>query len=212
LVFLLIDGLQLTKQTGQYLGVLERLNLMENPLETDFEPIAAVILRNAQAVCNREFETWAEKVDQFAQKFDGFLGAAIIPRRNGSHNKYGILVRYAGCDQLRSFIDSLEFEEYLKDSDLLMVGEISEQEIQKFEPDPVLYDPSISIIRPAKYKVALLTFIMLYPMLLGVSTLIAMIFKGFSRPLLVFFTLLIMVPLMTYVIMPWVTKLARLWQ
>jgi hypothetical protein len=185
---------------------------MESPLESDFEPITAVLMRNAQADCIHEFEAWAERINQFARKFEGFLGAKIIPHRIDTHYEYSVLVRYIGYEQLWNFMDSLECEENLKNSYLLMVGEIPVQELQRFSSNPIIYDPSISIIQPAKYKVAILTIIMLYPMLLGVSTLIAMIFKGFSRPLLVFFTLLIMVPIMTYVIMPWVTKLARLWQ
>jgi antibiotic biosynthesis monooxygenase (ABM) superfamily enzyme len=184
---------------------------MESPLESGFEPIVAVIMRNANADSFRKVESWAGKIDQLARKFEGFLGASIIPRSNDSHYEYGILVRYAGYEQLWNFIDSLECEKNLQDSSLLMVGEIPLQEFHRFEPNPVVHNFAMPIIQPAKYKVAILTFIMLYPMLLGVSTLIAMIFKGFPRTLLLFFTLLIMVPIMTYVIMPWVTKLVRLW-
>ena len=58
---------------------------------------------------------------------------------------------------------------------------------------------------------ALLTILALYPPLLALSTLLSRLLHVWPRPLLMLLTVLLLVPTMTYTIMPWMTRLFRAW-
>ncbi len=70
------------------------------------------------------------------------------------------------------------------------------------------HPPSVA---PAKYKTAILTILALYPPLLALSTLLSYVLPGWPRALLVLLNVLLLVPTMTYYIMPWVTRQFRSW-
>ena len=121
------------------------------------------------------------------------------------------MVRFAEYDHLKAFMASGEREEFLKKSEPMVTREMSVQEMHGLDSFFTLPDHSSPSITPARYKMAILTFLVLYPSLLFLNPLITAIFRGFPRPLLILFSLIVLVPFMTYFLMPWVTRLFRFW-
>jgi len=184
---------------------------MDNNSESLSEPITALIVRTVRQDRLQDFEDWIGGMNQIARKFKGFLGVNIIRPVNSAHLEYVIIVRFDDYENLRSFMTSTEREDYLRKSEPMTVGELSVQEMSGMESFFTLPETQKVSIAPPKYKMAILTILVLYPTLLGLSTLIAFIFHGFPRPLLILITLIVLVPIMTYFIMPWVTRLFRFW-
>ena len=56
-----------------------------------------------------------------------------------------------------------------------------------------------------------ITILALYPPLLGLNTLLSFLFPDWPKGILLMLSVLILVPTMTYLIMPWTTKLFRSW-
>jgi antibiotic biosynthesis monooxygenase (ABM) superfamily enzyme len=175
------------------------------------EPVTAVILRSVKPGCMEEFEMWASGMTQIACNFPGFLGTHAIRPRDIFHPEYVIVVQFDNVNHLKIFMTSTERAEYLKKSEMMTVDEMSIQEIHGFESFFSLPDHSERSPAPARYKMAVLTILALYPLLLLFSTLFASIFHGLPRPLLILFTLIVLIPIMTYFIMPWTTRLFRFW-
>jgi len=184
---------------------------MKNDDKLKAEPVTAVILRSVKPGCMEEFEMWASGMTQVACNFQGFLGTHVIRPRDIFHPEYVIVVQFDNVNHLDTFMASKERAEYLKKSEKMTVGEMSIQEVHGFESFFSLPDHSKRSPAPARYKMAVLTILALYPLLLLISTLIASIFHGLPRSLLILFTLIVLVPIMTYFIMPWTTRLFRFW-
>ena len=175
------------------------------------EPITALIVRTVRPDRLQDFEDWIGGMNKIAREFDGFLGVSIIRPVNTTHSEYVIIVRFDDYEHLRAFMTSTEREDYLQKSESMTVGELSVQEMSGLESFFTLPGTQKDSLAPPKYKMAILTILVLYPTLLGLSTFIAFIFHGFPRPLLILITLIVLVPIMTYFIMPWVTRLFRSW-
>ena len=184
---------------------------MENNGESHPEFVTALIVRTIKPECWPDFEEWVKGMHQVAMKFEGFQGSNVIRPRDHAHPEYVIVARFDTYEHLRAFMTSVERAEYAKKSEPMTMSADSVQEMHGFDSFFSLPDLPASAGAPAKYKMAILTIMGLYLPLLGISTFIAAIFRGFPRPLLVLFTLLVMVPLMTYFLMPWITRLFRFW-
>jgi len=184
---------------------------MENNGDKLLEPVTAAIVRTVRPGRANEFEVWVDQMRPVVMGFPGYLGTDVIRPRGPANSEYVIVVRFDGYEHLKAFMDSQERAELIKRSELLTVGEPAVQEAHGFTSFFSLPGQPAGPLTPAKYKMAILTLLTLYIPLLGISTLVAMIFRGLPRPLLVLITLVIMVPIMTWYLMPWVTRLFRGW-
>jgi antibiotic biosynthesis monooxygenase (ABM) superfamily enzyme len=184
---------------------------MDNDGVLQSESVTALIVRQVKPDRFIEFETWVNGMTPIVSKFSGYLGTNVIRPRDKMHPEYVIVVRFDNYENLRVFLTSAEREEYLRKSAEMTVGEMVVKETHGFAAFFTLPDhPSISNT-PAKYKMAILTILALYLPLLGISTLTAILFRGLQRPLLLLISLCVLVPLMTWFIMPWTTWLFRRW-
>jgi hypothetical protein len=108
-------------------------------------------------------------------------------------------------------MESPECNEWVQCSEDMTVGELHLQEAHRFAPWFTLPDRATPPASPAKYKMALLTILVLYPSLLALSTLLQNLLRGWPRPLQMLLTVFLLVPAMTYYLMPWMTRLFRSW-
>ena len=184
---------------------------MEQEGQSSSDPVTALIVRNVKMERIKEFEEWALEMNQVVKGFEGYLGTDIIRPRDHSHPEYVIVVRFDKYEHLKAFMESTQREEWLKKSEEMTVGKMYVQEAQGFTPWFVLPDSSLPLVTPPKYKMALLTILALYPSLLILSTLLSYLFHAWPRPLLMLLTVLILVPIMTYYIMPLMTQLFQFW-
>ena len=143
---------------------------MENDVKLKAEPVTAVILRSVKPGCMEEFEMWASGMTQIACNFPGFLSTHVIRPRDIFHPEYVIVVQFDNVNHLETFMTSAERAEYLKKSETMTVGEMSIQEVHGFESFFSLPDHSGQSHAPARYKMAVLTILALYPLLLLIST------------------------------------------
>jgi len=184
---------------------------MDNGTESRSEPVTALIVRQVKPDRFDEFETWVDGMTPIASKFQGYLGTSVFRPRDNQHPEYVIVARFDTYENLKVFMTSQERDDYLKKSADMTVGEMVVKEKHGFSAFFTLPDrPSTSDV-PAKYKMAILTILALYLPLLGISTLTAILFHGLPRPLLLLISLCVLVPLMTWFIMPWTTWLFRGW-
>ena len=175
------------------------------------EPVTAVFVRDVKPDRIGDFEEWVEGIVQAVRQFDGYLGADVIRPGDHSHPEYVIVVRFDKYEHLRTWMGSKVREEWLKKSEEMTIGETYIQEAHGFEPWFTLPDHSASSAPPARYKMALITILAIYPPLLVVSTLLSSLLQGWPSALLILLSVLILVPAMTYLIMPWMTRLFRSW-
>jgi len=157
-----------------------------------------------------EFETALKRVIAQAQIFEGHEGIQIIQPNNKTENEYLLLVRFdneanykrwKNSDVRKSW--SAELQSYIHKE-----SQIRHQEGLEFwfslpkTPTPV---------PPAKWKMAVLTWLVIYPLILIFSTLAGM-YLTFLHPFLRMLVVsMLLVSAMTYFIMPNVTKVFAKW-
>ncbi len=179
--------------------------------DSSLEPVTTLIVRLVKPDRMNDFEQWLAGMNQVVKGFEGHLGTDLIRPRDHSHPEYVIVVRFDNYEHLRAWMGSTERERWLKRSEEMTVGEMHVQEAHGFEPWFTLPDRSVPSVAPARYKMALLTVLALYPPLLALSTVLSYLLHDWPRPLVMFFNVLLLVPAMTYFIMPWMTRLFRSW-
>lgn len=184
---------------------------MNTDTELRSESVTALIVRQVKPDRFDDFEDWANGMTPIASKFQGYLGTDIIRPRDKMHTEYVIVARFDNYENLKAFMTSGEREEYLKKSAEMTVGEMVIKERHGLAAFFTLPDQPSTANIPPKYKMAILTILALYLPLLVISTFTAILFRGFPRPLLLLISLCVLVPLMTWFIMPWITWLFRGW-
>ena len=80
-----------------------------------------------------------------------------------------------------------------------------------FEPWFTLPEHDETTQPPAKYKMAILTMVAIYPLLLLVSTILTSLLQGLPRFIIILITVILLVTVMTFYVMPWMTRVFRFW-
>ena len=175
------------------------------------EPVTALIVRDVGPDRIRDFEKWIAGFNQVADAFDGCRGTEVIRSRDHDLPEYVVVVRFDDCGHLGAWMGSNERAEWMRKAKELTTDGVQVQEVHGLVPCFSLPDPGAASTQPARYKMTLLTILALYPPLLALSTLLMVLFRRWPRPLLIFLSVVLLVPAMTYVLMPWMTRLFRSW-
>ena len=174
------------------------------------DSITIVISHYVKIGLEQEFEQALKSVIQQAKQFKGYEGVQIIQPNTNAHNEYLLLVR---------FDSEANYQTWQRSDIRRGWSERLQRFIQKesqvcFQEGLEFWfsRPQIStLVPPTRWKMALITWLVIYPLILLLSNIVGL-YLGFLplslRLLLVSMTL---VALMTYFLMPWVTKTFAFW-
>ncbi len=180
-----------------------------NPTPGDGPPVTAVASRRVKPGREREFEEWVSGILAAANKFPGYLGSEVLRPSDPEDDEYRIIVRFDHESNLHAWENSEERQRWLE------------------KVRPLLHEEKVDVLTgletwftlpskpgepaPPRYKMAIVTWLAVFPV-------VAVIFSLFGQWLNLLPTLLrtvaftaVMVTLMTYVIMPRMTRLFSFW-
>jgi hypothetical protein len=192
--------------------------------DQDDAPITVIVTRTAKKGRIKEFEDWMDGIVHESLKFEGHLGVNVIRPVDQSKPEYVIIFRFNTLDNLLKWEKSQARKEWLEKSKDIIEGEDKVQKLSGLEfwftPRSTHWseheannneDASLPVNVPPRYKMAIVTAGIVFVLL---NTLIPQI-EQLTAPLpLLLSSLLgvtIMVLLMTYLIMPSVTRLLKPW-
>jgi antibiotic biosynthesis monooxygenase (ABM) superfamily enzyme len=175
--------------------------------DADTRPATMVVTWDVVPGRETEFETWAHDLNETATRFPGHLGATWL-RAEGTRHRYYTVLNFTDEDRLRKWLRSSEREELVRRLDGI-AREHRQGDTSGLETWFSL--PGESVPPPPRWKMVLVTLVAVYP--------INLLFQGVLAPLtqsapvwlrgLMF--PVIMVPTLTYVIMPRLSRLLRGW-
>lgn len=184
-------------------------------------PVTVIVTRKAKKEKIREFEEWMDGITHEAMKFEGHMGVNLIRPSAMSNPEYVIIFRFNTYENLARWENSEIRNEWLEKSKGVTEGE---PRVQKqsglefwFTPHPGAAasddgnNASAVAMPPPRYKMAMVVTSIIFVL---VSTLLPQIREatiGLPTLLSTLVGVAIMVLLMTYVIMPIVTRLLRPW-
>jgi antibiotic biosynthesis monooxygenase (ABM) superfamily enzyme len=187
----------------------------------DEGPITLVITRRAKPGKIGEFESWLDGIIHEAMKFEGHMGVNIIRPPDMSNPEYVIILRFDNFENLAKWEKSEIRKKWIENGKDLIEGKakVEKQTGLEFWFTPSSVRASTTVVEPPppppppppRYKMAIVVIGIIFVL---VSTLLPQVQQATAGLPVLLSTLLgvaIMVLLMTYVIMPSVTRLLRPW-
>ena len=167
-----------------------------------------------------DFEDWIAGITDEVARFPGREGVTVLRPGGESSTEYVVIVRFAAYDDLRRWEESAERAEWLTRLDPLLAATSTYRTETGLETWFQLPGQR-AVVPPPKWKMALLIILAIYPLLLIVLPVMGTVFDlpylgvpitiGSEFVVRTFVTAVILVTLMTWVAMPFLTKLFRGW-
>jgi hypothetical protein len=159
--------------------------------------------------CEEAFEDAIRGFFADSQKNTGTLGAQLLRPLPGSQSRvYGILRSFASEKERDAFYQSDIFSRWQEAVKPLVEGDYSRRDLHGLEA--FFSDPGL-IRRPARWKMALLTWLGVWAAVYVVSHLATPIVSGWPAWLAVGLNTLIVVLILTWGVMPVLTRVMRPW-
>lgn len=191
--------------------------LHHTPGDTDDEnngPVTVIVSRKAKKGKIEEFEEWMDGIVHESMKFEGHMGVNIIRPSNLSNPEYIIIFRFTSYENLAKWEKSEIRRKWIEKSKDVTEGEptVQRQSGLEFWFTPNSGNASAAALeQPPRYKMAMVItgviFVLVFTLLPQIQNATA----GLPLLLSTLLGVVIMVLLMTYVIMPSVTRLLRPW-
>ena len=175
------------------------------------EPVTTMFTDRIKPDKTDEYEAWSTGIHGDAMQFPGFLSVDVIRPKASSHPEYITLVKFDNCENLKRWKESPNFAEWLEKLPCLLVGNTHAQECTGLE---LWFDrPNISqrLKDPPFWKQVLIGVICVYPLLLLLRWALGPVTGAFLSGIALLLNVVILSTLLTYPVMPWVTRLLRPW-
>ncbi len=187
---------------------------MSNPLEytssiDDDPPVTAVASRRVKPGKEQEFEEWVSGILGAAAEFPGYLGSNVVRPGDPDDDEFQVLFKFDRASNLQRWEKSDERRAWLR------------------RVRPLIHEENVRVLTgletwftlpsrpgepaPPRYKMAVVTWIAVFPLATGIFALTHPLLGGLPTVLRTLVFTIVMVTLMTYVIMPRMTRLFSFW-
>lgn len=179
-------------------------------------PVTVVITRRVRGGNDAQMLAWVRAGTALAERFPGFLGTGWVRPQAGS-DEWHMLYRFADHASLDAWEASPERTWWLSSGDGLVEHDrvVQRVGIEGWfdEPAAVVEEPlpGARAIVPPRYKQALMIFVAFYPLSLLATLLLGPHTAHWRTPLRVLLQTAILTPLMTYYVLPTMSRLLDGW-
>jgi antibiotic biosynthesis monooxygenase (ABM) superfamily enzyme len=169
-------------------------------------PAKIVIERLVHPGADAAFMAWAARLTRSASKAAGHEGTSVLSAAN--HARF-ILLRFASQGELDAWQHSFDYGSLMHEADAISQAGAVNQRRSGLETWFTLPDLPMPSAPPPKWKMALLTWVSLLPMVIALGY----VFAPFGMPFLaqVALTTAIPVSMLTWVVMPRLTRALYAW-
>ena len=171
-------------------------------------PVTVAVSRVIKPGAEAAFETWLAGVCRVATGFEGHMGVSVL-RPPAGGRKFVLIFRFDTLEHLARWNESAERAEWLARAEPLTSGQPTLEVTTGLEHWFTL--PDAGLAPPARHKMALLSWVAIFPLVVGVSAALAPWVGSWPWPLPMALTTAVMVVLMTYLVMPRMTRLFQSW-
>ena len=175
------------------------------------EPATTIFARVVKPDRVQEFEAWLKGINEVVRRFDGCLGMDVIRPGEQDHLEYVIVLRFEDQGGLKRWLESPERAEWVMKSDDMTIGEPYIQEAHGLDPWFTLPGRQTEVHGPAKYKMVIVVFLSIFPLLLIIPPLVAPLLTFLPPVASQAIQVIGIVALMTYVVVPLMTRLFGFW-
>ncbi|MEA5503615.1 antibiotic biosynthesis monooxygenase [Halotia wernerae UHCC 0503] len=171
--------------------------------------VTVVISQIVKPGCEIAYEAWLKEITSVSRTYLGHLGTNVIRPQTGVRSEYVIIFRFDGYENLKAWMTSRDREHWLTQAQTLVESDPHVQQISGLEAWFSL--PGQPLKTPPRYKTALLTWAAVYVLINVLNMLITPLLRGLPPLIASLIVTIIMVVLLTYVIMPRVSRWFSKW-
>lgn len=174
------------------------------------DPVTVVVTRHVRPGREREYEAWVARLVESTEALPGFLGAQVRRGTAASSSVYTSIFRFDHLEHLQAFEAS-----ELRRRALLEVTELVEGDAvwNRMTGLELWFTPPAGTVvpQPSRFRMALVMILVVYGLVLSIGQLVALVLVDAPLSVRLLVTITIEVFLMTYVIMPQLTRLLARW-
>ena len=172
-----------------------------------------VIIHRVRSDKHAEYEAWANEISSLSRSAPGHLDWNLVRPIPGATETYTVIIRFQTTDHVKNWMNSSERKRLIEEVQPLLV---SEDEFYISSGLDFWFTPADAKAKvPVRWKQYLLTWSVIYPMVLGVPQLVRPALGAVGFPPNVLLNTLavtaVIVYLMVYVVMPRYTRLLQRW-
>jgi antibiotic biosynthesis monooxygenase (ABM) superfamily enzyme len=172
------------------------------------EPATAVFARRVKPGRAAQYENLARKMVDTSKAFRGHLGATVLHEEDSPD--YTVLYSFTDRPSLQAWLDSPERRELLRQADLLAEQHVRLPPLTGLETWFAL--PHRATIKPPpRWKMWLVSLVAIYPLVVAFQATIVPTIKTWPLPVRSAVLPLTLLTLMTFVVMPVVTRVVQPW-
>lgn len=178
------------------------------------EAVTLVVTRRVKPGCETAYEAWLQRLQADAHGLPGYLGVTTQRPAPGGPREYTSVIRFASLDHLQAFEASELRRRTLTEVAHLVEADARWQRLTGLEfwftPPPGTVVP-----QPSRPRMALLMIAVVFGLVLGIGSLVnaaaALLPVPVPGPLKLLLTITLEVLLMTYWLMPQITRRLARW-
>jgi len=173
-------------------------------------PVTATVTRRVKPGHEAAYEEFLAGISDAAKAFPGYLGEEVFRPAGGAGGEYRIVYRFDSPAHLRGWLDSGERAAWLHRAEPHVAGPMRTQVLTGLESWFTL--PALpGAPPPPAYKMAVLTWVTIFPLITLVVVVSAPLIGHLPLVPRLAVTTLVTVSLMTWVVMPRMTRLLHRW-
>lgn len=182
--------------------------IITNP--SDREPVTVVVSRRVKSGREADYEAWLERLIQSASSLPGYLGAKVQRPREEGPPVYTSVFRFESVEALRAFETSELRKRALAEVTELVEADAAWSRLTGLE---LWFTPPAGTVvpQPSRLRMALVMIAVVYGLVLSLGQLVGLAMSGAPAPLRLLVTIVIEVLVMTYVLMPRLTRWLARW-
>lgn len=190
-------------------------DVMPSPVSN---PVTTSVTRHVDPSRTSEMLAWVQAGTSLAERFDGFLGSGWV-RPSEESPEWHMLYRFASVDALAAWEASPQRAWWLEAAQ----GRIEATRVERRTGIEGWFDQPVTAqatsaeaspapMAPPRWKQMVTIFVVFFPLSLAANFLLGRTpIAHWALPLRVLLTVMVMTPLMTYVLLPWITRKMAWW-
>jgi antibiotic biosynthesis monooxygenase (ABM) superfamily enzyme len=182
---------------------------MSPPDGTD-GPVTTTVTRRVKPGHEASYEQFLEGIIAAATRCPGHLGVEVFRPQSAAAGEYRVVYRFDTQEHLRAWLDSDEHAAWLQRAEPHVIGPMRTQFMTGLESWFTLPGQP-GTPPPPPYKMALVTWATIFPLITLVVIVIGPRIEGLALVPRLAITTAVTVPIMTWIVMPRVTRLLRGW-
>jgi antibiotic biosynthesis monooxygenase (ABM) superfamily enzyme len=173
-------------------------------------PVTTTVTRRVKPGHEVLYEQFLAGIIAAASRFPGHLGAEVFRPQTAAAGEYRIVYRFDTAQRLQAWLDSPEHAAWLERAEPHVIGPLHRQVLTGLEGWFTL-PTQPGLPPPPRYKMAVLTWVTIFPLITLVVVATAPLVGSLPLVARLAVTTGVTVPLMTWVVMPRVTRLLHRW-